>query len=148
MQRTYLKERIAPMSSLRLRRFATLCRLLVCAAILPLSLAAAKPAAPKPAAPAGTMTASFTAGVHKAKGITCVDCHGKAKKKTFVPAERCLGCHGPAADLVKKTANVKPENPHDSPHWGATMECNVCHRQHEKTVNWCNHCHAYGFSVP
>jgi len=147
MHPTHLRERIAPMSSLRLKRFATLCRLLVCAALLPFALAAAKPPAPA-AGPKAGLTAGMTAGVHQAKGVTCVDCHGKAKQKTFVPAERCLGCHGPAADLVKKTAAVKPENPHDSPHWGATMECNVCHRQHEKTVNWCNHCHAFGFKVP
>ena len=135
MHPIYLKERISHMSSPLLKRFGTASRLLLFAALIPLALAAAQ-------APA------MTADLHKAKGVTCVDCHGNAKKKTFVAAERCLGCHGPAADLVKKTANVKPENPHDSPHWGPQMECNVCHRQHEKTVNWCNHCHAYGFKVP
>ena len=135
MHRTYLTERISNMSSPLLKRFGTAVRLLVIAALVPLSLAAAQ-------APA------LTADLHKAKGVSCADCHGNAKKKTFVTAERCLGCHGPAADLVKKTAAVKPENPHDSPHWGAQMDCTVCHHQHEKTVNWCNHCHAYGFKVP
>ena len=86
---------------------------------------------------------------HKDKGITCEGCHGTEEPKTFVPAERCLACHGGnRADLVKKTAAVKPENPHDSPHWGSRMECNVCHRQHEKTVDWCSHCHAFNFRVP
>ena len=135
MHPTYLKERISPMSSSLLKRLGAASRLLLFAALIPFAQAAT---------PAPTMTADL----HKAKGVTCLDCHGAAKKKTFVAAERCLGCHGPAADLVKKTANVKPENPHDSPHWGPQMECNVCHRQHEKTVNWCNHCHAYGFKVP
>ncbi|WP_306590189.1 cytochrome c3 family protein [Geothrix sp. 21YS21S-4] len=116
-------------------RFRTATRLLLFAAMIPLGLAAAQPA-------------TFTADLHKAKGVSCADCHGNGKKKTFVPAERCLGCHGPEADLAKKTAEVKPENPHASPHWGSRMECNVCHRQHEKTVNWCNHCHAFNFQVP
>lgn len=123
------------MSSSLLRRLAAASRLLLFAALVPLSLAA-------------TQAPTLTADLHKAKGVTCADCHGTAKKKAFVPAERCLGCHGTAADLVKKTAHVKPENPHDSPHWGAKMECTVCHRQHAKTVNWCNHCHVYGFKVP
>lgn len=135
MHPIHLKERIAPMSSQFLKRLRTASRLLLFAALVSFSLTAAQPP-------------TTTSEVHKAKGVTCGDCHGKGKKKTFVLAERCLSCHGPAADLVKKTANVKPENPHDSPHWGPKMECNVCHRQHEKTVNWCNHCHAYGFKVP
>ncbi|MBK9797717.1 MAG: cytochrome c3 family protein [Holophagaceae bacterium] len=123
------------MSSPLLKRIATAARLLLFVALIPLAQAAEQ--APK-----------MTADLHKAKGVSCADCHGKAKKKTFVSADRCLGCHGPVADLVKKTAAVKPENPHDSPHWGPQMECTVCHRQHEKTVNWCNHCHVYGFKVP
>jgi len=135
MPPTNLRERMSPMVSSLLTYFGHASRLLFLAALLPLAQAAAQ-------------TPALSADLHKAKGVTCVDCHGNAKKKTFVAAERCLGCHGSPADLVKKTANVKPENPHDSPHWGPTMECNVCHRQHEKTVNWCNHCHAYGFKVP
>ena len=147
MQRTYLKERISNMLSSLLKRCGAASRLLLFAALLPFSLAAAQTSTQAPT-PKPAQAPTLTADLHKAKGVTCVDCHGNAKKKTFVTAERCLGCHGPAADLVKKTAHVKPENPHDSPHWGPTMECNVCHRQHEKTVNWCNHCHAYGFKVP
>jgi hypothetical protein len=135
MHPTYLEERNASMLSCLLKRLGTISLLLFFTAVLPLAQAA-------PQAPA------LTADLHKAKGVTCMDCHGKALKKTFVPAERCLGCHGPAADLIKKTAAVKPENPHDSPHWGAQMDCTVCHHQHEKTVNWCNHCHAFGFKVP
>ena len=90
----------------------------------------------------------LTADLHKEKGVGCEGCHGTVEAKTFVPSERCLACHGGMSDLVKKTAAVKPENPHDSPHWGSRMECNVCHRQHEKTVDWCAHCHAFNFNVP
>jgi len=91
--------------------------------------------------------APLGAKAHEAKGVSCQDCHGKGKK-TFVEAERCLSCHGPAEQLAAKTAEVKPENPHHSPHWGPTMECNVCHRQHKATQNWCDHCHRFGFKVP
>jgi hypothetical protein len=90
----------------------------------------------------------MSADRHKAKGTSCAGCHGKAKKPTMVEAGTCLTCHGPAAALVEKTAAVKPENPHASPHWGTQIECSVCHRQHEKTVDWCAHCHNYGFKVP
>lgn len=90
-----------------------------------------------------------TAELHKARGVGCESCHGQAKEKTFVASDRCLACHGgSAATLAKKTAAVKPENPHASPHWGERMDCGVCHRQHEKTVDWCGHCHAFDFKVP
>lgn len=130
-------ERNSAMSNPLRKCLGTAFRLLALAALIPLAYAAVEPPAPKK-----------TADLHKAKGVTCVDCHGTSKKKTFVAAERCLSCHGPSADLVRKTAAVKPENPHDSPHWGPSMECGVCHRQHEATVNWCNHCHAFPFKVP
>ena len=133
------------MSSPRPARVGAALRRLLVAVLIPLAPAAAQAPAKAPAPAQAPATA---AARHQAKGVTCVDCHGPAKKKTFVAAERCLGCHGPAADLLKKTAAVKPENPHDSPHWGPTMECNVCHRQHATPVNWCNHCHAFAFKVP
>jgi hypothetical protein len=135
MHPTPLNERITTMPNPRLKRLGAAFHLLIFAAFLPIAQAAAQ-------------TPTLSADMHKAKGVTCVDCHGKAGKKAFVTAERCLSCHGTPADLVRKTAAVKPENPHDSPHWGTTMECGVCHRQHEKTVNWCNHCHAFAFKVP
>ena len=96
----------------------------------------------------GQTASVMTADLHKDKGISCDGCHGSEATRTFVSAERCLSCHGGRSALVKKTAAVKPENPHDSPHWGSRMECNVCHRQHEKTVDWCSHCHAFNFKVP
>ena len=105
-------------------------------AVLPTCALAAEPAAP------------LGADRHKAKGVACADCHGKAKKPAYVQAAQCLACHGPAAALAEKTAAVKPENPHASPHWGAAMECAVCHRQHEAPVDWCAHCHRFGFKVP
>jgi Cytochrome c3 len=104
-------------------------------ALLPLAAVAAEPAT------------GMGAERHKASGVSCVACHGAARKPTLVEADKCLSCHGSAAMLVQKTSAVKPENPHASPHWGTQIECSVCHRQHEKTVDWCAHCHNYGFKV-
>jgi hypothetical protein len=120
----------------RLVILAKVARGVLLLALLPLVAAAAGP------------TGGLTADRHKAAGTSCADCHGKTKKPALVEADKCLTCHGPADALVKKTAVVKPENPHASPHWGTQIECSVCHRQHEKTVDWCAHCHNYGFKVP
>ncbi len=115
-----------------------------------LLLAAAVSAAlllPLPAAAAGPAGAPRGAELHKAKGVACADCHGKAKKPSYVEAAQCLTCHGPAEALAASTAQVKPENPHASPHWGAQMQCAVCHLQHAAPVDWCAHCHRFGFQV-
>lgn len=98
-----------------------------------------------PKALAGKLPSGHLHGLH---GVSCAECHGKGGKAQPATADACLACHGPPAELVQKTAAVKPENPHDSPHWGPQMECSVCHRQHEQTVNWCAHCHTFDFKVP
>lgn len=130
------KERHPTMLRHHSRLLRAALRALLLAALLPMATGAAEKAP------------ALGADLHKQKGVSCADCHGKVKKPTFVEAAQCLGCHGPADALARKTAEVKPENPHASPHWGNEMECNVCHRQHEKTVNWCDHCHVYKFQVP
>jgi RecJ-like exonuclease len=89
-----------------------------------------------------------TARLHQDRGVSCADCHGKAKTSAEVTTERCLSCHGPVEALVAKTAPAKPVNPHESPHWGKEMDCTVCHRQHEATVNWCAYCHMTTLKVP
>lgn len=111
---------------------------LALAAVLPLAAAAA----------AANYNAPGTdANMHQQRGVGCADCHGKGKQ-TFVTADRCLSCHGPLDTLVQKTSTVRPINPHESPHWGRGMECNVCHRQHEPTINWCSHCHSVDAKAP
>jgi RecJ-like exonuclease len=109
---------------------------LALAALLPLAALAVDP-----------KLAGTTGVTHQAKGVGCADCHGKGKPAA-VPAEKCLSCHGTYDELVKKTAHLRPVNPHASPHWGADIECRVCHRQHEPTVNWCAHCHTTDEKVP
>jgi hypothetical protein len=84
---------------------------------------------------------------HNLAGVTCEKCHGKGKKPKPLEMKQCITCHDPGK-LVEKTAKVKPENPHTSPHYGNSLDCNLCHHQHEKSENYCNQCHKFDFIVP
>jgi hypothetical protein len=86
---------------------------------------------------------------HAERGVTCVQCHGKATKKEAVPMAQCLGCHGETKDLAARTAKVKPTNPHENRHFGTEADCNRCHHEHAKSENLCLDCHLrFGFKVP
>ncbi|MBA4419138.1 MAG: hypothetical protein C0392_14710 [Syntrophus sp. (in: bacteria)] len=85
--------------------------------------------------------------IHQLSGVSCEKCHGKVKKQTEVPMKQCVTCHNPEK-LKEKTAKVKPENPHTSPHYGTGLDCNACHRQHGKSENFCAQCHKFNFVVP
>jgi len=84
---------------------------------------------------------------HGLAGVTCAKCHGVTEKPETVEMTQCIACHTPAK-LVEKTAKVKPENPHTSPHYGNNLDCNLCHRQHGKSENYCNQCHNFNFTTP
>jgi hypothetical protein len=84
---------------------------------------------------------------HQLSGVTCVKCHGESKKKEAVETEVCESCHDPVK-LAQKTARVKPENPHTSPHYGTALNCTYCHHQHEPSENFCTQCHSFDFKVP
>jgi hypothetical protein len=87
------------------------------------------------------------AHAHALAGEGCASCHGATGKPAAVATERCLSCH--ALDkLVARTAQVKPKNPHTSPHYGKELDCDNCHVQHGRSVNFCNDCHEYAFRVP
>lgn len=86
--------------------------------------------------------------LHALKGIKCEQCHGTAKKKEAVEMAKCVTCHGATAKLAEKTANVKPHNPHQSPHYGTDADCNLCHHQHAKSENLCAQCHKFDYVVP
>ena len=92
----------------------------------------------------GKMPASH---IHQLTAVTCVKCHGKTKKPEEVKMKQCLVCHD-TDKLADKTAKVKPTNPHESPHYGRTLDCNLCHHQHGKSENYCLQCHKYDFAVP
>lgn len=85
--------------------------------------------------------------VHQLANVTCKACHANVKKPQPVNADKCLTCHTGDA-IVTATANVKPRNPHDSPHYGKESDCNLCHHQHEKSENYCATCHQFEFKLP
>jgi hypothetical protein len=95
------------------------------------------------ATPAAPAVAPLLERAHEAKGVSCEDCHLKAKKSEAIPLERCVACHGngdPKA-LAAKTVDVKPTNPHENRHYGVETDCVLCHRIHEPSVNYCGDCH-------
>ncbi|HOV90350.1 MAG TPA: cytochrome c3 family protein [Syntrophorhabdaceae bacterium] len=92
----------------------------------------------------GKITGSHTHGL---AGITCDGCHGKKDKYEALEFDRCLKCHD-VDRLVEKTSKIKPTNPHTSPHYGKDLDCNLCHRQHARSENYCNQCHDFKFIVP
>ena len=85
--------------------------------------------------------------MHQLSGITCAKCHGKTKAPKEVKMKQCVVCHS-TEKIVEKTAKVKPQNPHESPHYGTNLDCNVCHHQHAKSENFCSQCHKFDFVVP
>jgi hypothetical protein len=85
---------------------------------------------------------------HADRGISCVQCHGKAAKKSVVPMQQCLSCHGDTKELAARTAKVKPTNPHENRHFGTEADCNRCHHEHAVSENLCLPCHRFPFQVP
>ena len=77
------------------------------------------------------MAALFTAGAYAAD-VAIPTCHADINKGSYT------------------LANGK-ENPHVSIHYlPETVDCNLCHREHGKSQNYCQACHAdgLGFKVP
>jgi len=85
---------------------------------------------------------------HMLADVNCVKCHGKTKKPEALTMEQCVACHGSTAKLAEKTKDVKPTNPHTSPHYGTDLDCNLCHHQHAKSENYCAQCHKFDFKTP
>lgn len=86
--------------------------------------------------------------VHQLAGINCEKCHGKTKKPEALTMEQCVACHGSTAKLAEKTKDIKPSNPHTSPHYGTELDCNLCHHQHAKSENYCAQCHKFDYKIP
>jgi hypothetical protein len=85
--------------------------------------------------------------LHQLSGVNCVKCHGKTKKPKEVEMKGCVACHK-TDTVAQATAKVKPQNPHESPHYGTSLDCNLCHHQHSKSENYCSQCHKFDFVVP
>ena len=84
---------------------------------------------------------------HLLSGLTCKSCHNDPAKAEAPDVSTCTKCHDPEK-VSAATANVKPRNPHNSPHYGTGADCNLCHHQHEKSENFCATCHQFKFKVP
>ncbi len=120
------------MSTLSFKTLVPLCLGVMFAAISMSAQAADKP---------------FLADRHVAKGVPCTACHGKNMKEPEEPTiETCQSCHN-IKQLVEKTKNVKPTNPHVSPHYQDQLECTNCHQGHDAPVNFCSQCHSFDFKV-
>lgn len=52
--------------------------------------------------------------------LPCTTCH--ATKDEMPTTDTCIKCH-PKDKLVASTKNVKPTNPHTSPHYNADLDC-------------------------
>jgi len=86
---------------------------------------------------------------HALSGFGCASCHEPAPATMREPAtEVCLSCHGSLEGLATQTADVKPTNPHSSPHGAPFAECTLCHMQHEPSDNFCSTCHDFEFNLP
>lgn len=94
-----------------------------------------------------TYATEYGAERHVKKGVPCTSCHGISQEIAYPGIDQCKTCHNPD-ELAKKTALVKPKNPHTSPHYGTTLDCSLCHVQHAQTEDYCAQCHNFGFKVP
>ena len=91
-------------------------------------------------------------GKHHAH-MKCEACHtpqNAVKGNAFVPPsdKTCEGCHGSYKDLAKKTAGGSEPNPHYSAHYGTSLSCSACHKQHSEPKSYCNNCHAFRHTMP
>lgn len=84
---------------------------------------------------------------HREKGVVCEYCHTVRSPTKAATSARCSWCHGSPEFIATVTGHLNP-NPHNSVHWGPNLECDLCHRAHEPSVNYCSTCHHSEFVVP
>jgi DnaJ-class molecular chaperone len=84
---------------------------------------------------------------HMLNEITCRDCHEKGTSYKALTPGQCLSCHGSYEEVARQTARSDP-NPHNSPHYGKEQDCDLCHRQHARSENFCAQCHEWKLTVP
>lgn len=85
--------------------------------------------------------AAGVADLHK--NLPCTTCH---VEKNIPPTRaQCSSCHEDKA-LVTATADVKPVNPHVSPHYD--LDCTNCHKGHSAGTDFCSQCHKFDFRMP
>ena len=78
--------------------------------------------------------------------LTCNDCHLTTTPKPLT-TEQCLSCHGSLEEMAEATKKLDPE-PHNSPHYGSELDCDLCHHEHSLSENFCAQCHEWKLVVP
>ena len=94
----------------------------------------------KPLSLTGKLSLSHT---HALGGNNCIACHGN-EQATLEPGN-CLVCHKGFGD-GKNRLNPSLPKVHDT-HMG-DLPCNLCHKAHAKSVNFCSQCHEWKYIVP
>jgi hypothetical protein len=88
-------------------------------------------------------SSDYLDNLHAKADVVCAGCHGKdlPKAGNTVENARCLVCHGPMDQLVRKTKpkNLKDLNPHES-HL-ENIACTACHKGHTESKAYCLQCH-------
>lgn len=82
--------------------------------------------------------------------LDCAACHVDGVGKPVATAQ-CQTCHDPKSFEQHYMLKDGNPNPHVSIHYlPETVDCALCHREHSKSVNYCEACHAdgIGFKVP
>ena len=87
----------------------------------------------------------YLADRHKIAGVDCSGCHRESPPKQKAGSEVCVECHGDYAKVAERTARLDI-NPHDS-HMGE-IDCDQCHRGHQRSVLVCRQCHKFSMKVP
>ena len=97
----------------------------------------------------GATAANNLANRHVARGTNCVACHNTKTPKAgaTVDTAKCASCHG-SLDKVAQRTKAKKLDP--DPHYNhlVGLNCNECHKGHQKSVNLCSQCHNLEFKVP
>ena len=88
---------------------------------------------------------------HSALAGNCAACHGSSGQFLVPEDKSCLTCHGSYAELARKSAaklkqdrNPEP-NPHLSGHYGDSLNCTACHKEHKPAELYCNNCHEFNY---
>ena len=81
---------------------------------------------------------------HDKLGFDCKNCHKQADPKDYkaLSADECLSCHKSYDALAERSGHLEyDDNVHASPHY-PKMDCNLCHRSHKPSQNYCVMCHS------
>ena len=81
---------------------------------------------------------------HDKLGFDGKNCHKQADPKDYkaLSADECLSCHKSYDALAERSGHLGyDDNVHASPHY-PKMDCNLCHRSHKPSQNYCVMCHS------